>query len=337
MNRYNVLSAIALLALTVLVPVYAAREPARREAAQLRFRRQLLDEGSALYVQHCATCHGPAGEGSGAIPQLNNPALRSASGERLFDAIARATHGSNISAWHLSSGGTLTAYQVEALVALIHFPQWEQIGRLSRQAGVVAVETTAESKNDNPLVTAQWLNGASPWTQTTQAGATGEDAHRCAACHEEPAIHAERFGLDCARCHTLEAWEPALLTQHTFQLDHGGKGQVSCQTCHRSNYYEHDCYGCHDHRPEQMAEFHLAEGIEAYKTCHTCHPTGREGEGELMMALNRLRPEGIDGQEAAPGNPAASGMNREDDVGSQDETVNTGQREGPAYHEQKGR
>lgn len=332
MNRYNALSAIALIVFIILVPVYAAGEPARREAAQLQLRRQLLNEGATLYVQQCASCHGPAGEGAGAVPALSNPALHTAAKDHLFDVIARATHGSNMSAWHLSSGGALTDYQVLALVTIIRFPEWEQVGQLSREAGVVVAGPPAESGSSNPLVAARWTNPSTPWRQETKEAVTGEDAHQCAACHEEPAIHAERFGLDCVRCHTLEAWQPALLTQHTFELDHGDQGQISCQTCHQSNYYEHTCYGCHDHTRAQMAEVHLAEGIEEYETCQTCHPTGHEGEAQLIMELNAFRPEPRNDEGEAPDTADPVGAGRDDAFRPAEENGQaTAQPETPAH------
>ena len=111
------------------------------------------------------------------------------------------------------------------------------------------------------------------------------DPHECRACHEEPAVHASRFGLNCSRCHTLQAWKPALLTRHAFQLDHGGQGEISCQTCHTHTYSEHSCYECHDHKPAQMQEVHAQEGIVEFETCIECHPTGQEGEAERLHQM----------------------------------------------------
>jgi hypothetical protein len=109
-----------------------------------------------------------------------------------------------------------------------------------------------------------------------------EDPHECRACHEEPEVHAERFGFNCSRCHTLDAWKPALLLRHTFALDHGDKGQVACQTCHTTTYFENTCYGCHDHEVADMKAVHEAEGISELEPCSECHPTGVSGEAERL-------------------------------------------------------
>ena len=55
-----------------------------------------------------------------------------------------------------------------------------------------------------------------------------------------------------------------------------------CQTCHTTSYSEYTCYECHDHTPEQMEDAHVQENIFEFKDCAVCHPTGREGEGEIF-------------------------------------------------------
>jgi hypothetical protein len=103
----------------------------------------------------------------------------------------------------------------------------------------------------------------------------------CQDCHAEPDIHAGSFGTECQRCHTTQAWAPAMLTQHTFPLDHGEQGIQSCQTCHVDTYPAYTCYNCHEHQPDEIAREHLEEGIstEELMQCADCHPTGREEEG----------------------------------------------------------
>ena len=90
------------------------------------------------------------------------------------------------------------------------------------------------------------------------------------------------FGLDCVRCHTLQAWTPASLTRHTFELDHGDEGDLACEICHIETYAENTCYECHDHKPDQMVEVHEPEGIAEFDDCMTCHPTGAKDEGKAI-------------------------------------------------------
>ena len=65
---------------------------------------------------------------------------------------------------------------------------------------------------------------ADPRAELATMEADGQDdPHECRACHEEPEVHAERFGFNCSRCHTLEAWKPALLLRHTFVIENADK------------------------------------------------------------------------------------------------------------------
>lgn len=114
--------------------------------------------------------------------------------------------------------------------------------------------------------------------------ATADDPHQCAACHEQPDVHNDRFGLDCVRCHTLQAWKPALLARHTFPLNHGSEVSLTCDTCHVDTYVNQTCYGCHDHLPVDMAAIHAAVDIVVLEPCAACHPTGVPGEADHLVA-----------------------------------------------------
>jgi hypothetical protein len=105
----------------------------------------------------------------------------------------------------------------------------------------------------------------------------------CSGCHEDSTLHFDLFGFDCQRCHTAAGWAPALLTSHTFDLEHGGEGQIECQVCHSSNYLEISCYGCHDHQEDDIRESHLVEDIIELDECAACHPTGISGEARTIM------------------------------------------------------
>jgi hypothetical protein len=103
----------------------------------------------------------------------------------------------------------------------------------------------------------------------------------CSACHREPEIHAGLFGLKCEACHTTTAWAPAQLTQHTFPLDHGGQGEITCATCHTASYVTYTCYGCHEHDPAKTREEHAEQNIPAGEldACAACHADGRKEAG----------------------------------------------------------
>jgi hypothetical protein len=103
----------------------------------------------------------------------------------------------------------------------------------------------------------------------------------CSACHAEPEIHVGVFGQACGDCHTTAAWAPAQLTRHTFPLNHGGQGEIDCETCHASSYVTYSCYGCHDHVEANMQQEHQKVGItgEQLKDCVACHADGHTTSG----------------------------------------------------------
>jgi mono/diheme cytochrome c family protein len=267
MNKYVAIGIIALLIVVAALPVYALLEPYRMDVAQASLRQRFVAEGAGLYVANCVHCHGVDGGGIGPMPALNNPALATVDREVLYDTIAHSPHGTAMAAWHVDEGGILSGYQVEGLVSLITNADWGRVEALAAKHRVVI---------PTPVAPMEEL--------ATMEASTGEvlDPHECRACHEEPAVHADRFGLNCSRCHTLQAWKPAQLTRHVFYLDHGDGGKLACQTCHTESYAGHTCYGCHDHDPGEMQAAHATEEIYAYDNCAECHPTGEAGEAARL-------------------------------------------------------
>jgi mono/diheme cytochrome c family protein len=272
MNRYSWITFIALAVFVIAWPVYALREPARMQAAELAQRQLALEDGIDIYLKSCAQCHGASGEGIGVMPALNNPGLADADESVLFKTIARAGHGTTMAAWHVDEGGILSDYQIGELVDLIRFVNWNKVQEIAQAKGFEAPAPPAAE------IGVAYLEGEGK-----------DDPHSCIACHEDPAAHIGQFGLNCARCHSTIAWAPAQLTKHYFALEHGDQGQVACETCHVNNYYEHTCYGCHDHQPDQMEQVHNQEAIVEYDACVDCHPTGRPGEAKQMMMITGRR------------------------------------------------
>ena len=262
MNKYNLLTALALLALVIALPVYAFQEGARISSARQALQAESIQHASGLYLRYCADCHSPTGEGNEMNPALNRLGMADADPNLLFNIIARAGHGSSMTAWHLQEGGILNDHQIGELVTLLRFADWAEIEQIAAQSGYAYPGlSTMELENISTSLLAE------------------DDPHQCVACHEDPQVHRGQFGLDCVRCHNLQAWAPASLTRHTFPLDHGDTGILACETCHIDTYAVNTCYQCHDHDPDEMDQVHLAEGIQAYEDCQTCHPSGIEGEG----------------------------------------------------------
>ena len=112
-------------------------------------------------------------------------------------------------------------------------------------------------------------------------GQFGGTSSSCVNCHADPVFHFGLFTTDCTSCHTTTAWRPAIFNgQHTFPLNHGEGGTVSCATCHPVGLPAYTCYGCHEHNEANVRSKHLEEGIPNFQNCMECHPTGEEdGDG----------------------------------------------------------
>jgi len=266
MNKYNLISILVLLVLVIVLPFYMAKENLRLENAQNALQAQFISDGSVLYIENCAECHGVEGEGLGKNPPLNKMRMAQADPTLLAKTIARAAHGSSMAAWHIAEGGILDDYQIEELVTLIRFADWSQVAVIAEERGVLPEQVATMHIEESFL-----------------AGLEIQDPHQCIACHEEPEVHDQDFGLDCVRCHSLVAWTPASLTRHTFRLDHGNEGTVACETCHVDSYVENTCYECHDHDQNEMVEIHEQENIFELENCIECHPTGAPDEAKDFM------------------------------------------------------
>ncbi len=96
----------------------------------------------------------------------------------------------------------------------------------------------------------------------------------CSACHTDPPIHKDLFGLDCASCHNTTAWLPATFNlAHTFPLNHGG-ANANCQTCHPTSLASYTCYTCHANIKNDRRH----AGFANLDNCIACHPNGRGGD-----------------------------------------------------------
>lgn len=104
---------------------YALQEPARIVSAQGEQILTDLDDAMTIYAENCSVCHGLAGEGIGATPALDNPALRSSDYNSLYKIIARGLFGTSMPSWSKEDGGPLSDYQIGELVTLIQLGDWK--------------------------------------------------------------------------------------------------------------------------------------------------------------------------------------------------------------------
>ncbi len=127
LNQIEILVGIIATALIVLsIPLYAVNEAARLESAKAAQLGLDLDDAMSLYAENCSVCHGLAGEGIGATPPLNNPALQSMDAGSLTKTISRGLYGTAMPAWQIEDGGSLNDYQISQMVDLIQAGNWQE-------------------------------------------------------------------------------------------------------------------------------------------------------------------------------------------------------------------
>jgi mono/diheme cytochrome c family protein len=179
MNRYKLFSAITLLILIIIFPIYLLTEPQRMAQAQVALRQEFVTDAAVMYVENCALCHGAAGEGLGANPALDNPTLWTADYDFLYKTIARGRYGTSMTGWHVDEGGVYNDYQIDELVALIRYVDWAQVGELAAAQGLIPPTLPVPVVEDSFLAE---IAGLGPEGNQWAAG-IGLYAANCTVCH----------------------------------------------------------------------------------------------------------------------------------------------------------
>lgn len=157
---------------------YMLNEPTRIVSAQAQVLSTQLDEAMTLYAENCSVCHGVSGEGIGATPPLNNPALKTMPFEDIYKTISRGRYQTAMPAWAIEDGGPLSDYQIDELVALIGYGDWNETGDRVVNLGLAPlVPFTTEP---DPALLAEIAN--LPDGATLQI-AVQLFADSCVACH----------------------------------------------------------------------------------------------------------------------------------------------------------
>ena len=126
------LGILATTSIVIGILFYIFQEPNRIVSAQKDQLRRDLEEAMGAYAENCSLCHGLAGEGIGSTPALDTEALSQADRDSLFKIISRGLYGTAMAAWDKADGGPFSEYQINELVTLIQFGDWEE----ARDVGV---------------------------------------------------------------------------------------------------------------------------------------------------------------------------------------------------------
>lgn len=164
--------------IVVLMLINAINEPARQSTAEVFYRDLAVAEGTELYVQQCAVCHGTSGQGIGSVPPLASEGQRGADYETIFRTIERGRYNTAMAAYGAAEGGIFTDAQIDSLVALIQYGSWQRTAERADALGIVAVEAQVLTLSDELLAQVRAL----PQGEQLASGLSLY-AETCAACH----------------------------------------------------------------------------------------------------------------------------------------------------------
>jgi mono/diheme cytochrome c family protein len=112
LDRYLVWGIVFMVVLIAGFVVYRVREPKLRSEAAAAQKTSYTDIGTQLFATNCSACHGKGAVG-GSAPVLNaKEFLKSVSDDQIHALIAGGVPGTEMPAWSLAFGGTLTDEQI---------------------------------------------------------------------------------------------------------------------------------------------------------------------------------------------------------------------------------
>ena len=180
-NSFLIESLIGLGSLLIIVSVlgyYILNEPTRLVQAQGDVLAVQLDEAMTLYAENCSVCHGLKGEGIGATPPVDNPAVLTMTYEESSKTVERGRYETAMPAWAIKDGGPLSDYQINELVTLILHGDWQVTGdRVVNLGFAPLIPFTTEP---DPILFAEIGNLPDGATLQTAVMLFAEN---CVACH----------------------------------------------------------------------------------------------------------------------------------------------------------
>lgn len=168
----------ATLVIIVALALYMLNEQNRINDSQAAILNVQLDEAMTLYAENCSVCHGLNGEGIGATPPLNNPALQTMAFDELYKTISRGRYDTAMPAWSKEDGGPLGDYQIEEMAALIQYGDWDATG--DRVVNLGLAPLIPFTTDPDPVLFAELANLPDGLTLQT---AVQIFASNCVACH----------------------------------------------------------------------------------------------------------------------------------------------------------
>ena len=135
LDRYLAWGLVFIVLLLAGFVAYRLREPTLRKDALRAQTASYTDIGRQLFATNCAQCHGSDATGGGTAPTLNSREfLKTTTDDQIFALVSGGVSGTEMPAWSLDYGGTMTAEQVRQLVTYLRslqpkspsIPSWRQ-------------------------------------------------------------------------------------------------------------------------------------------------------------------------------------------------------------------
>ena len=119
-NRYMIAGLVFMTVLIAGFVAYRVREPSLRADAERSQRVSYTKLGKQLFADNCAECHGDNATGGGDAPTLNSKEFLGATSDAQIQVLtAGGVSGTEMPAWSLEFGGTLTDEQIKQLVTYL--------------------------------------------------------------------------------------------------------------------------------------------------------------------------------------------------------------------------
>jgi mono/diheme cytochrome c family protein len=119
LDRYLIWGVVFMVVLIGGFIAYRVREPALRASAAAAQRTSYRDIGTQLFATNCSACHGKGAVG-GSAPILNaKEFLKSTTDNQIEGLVAGGVPGTEMPAWSLAFGGTLTDEQIVQITTYV--------------------------------------------------------------------------------------------------------------------------------------------------------------------------------------------------------------------------
>jgi mono/diheme cytochrome c family protein len=165
-------------------PVEGATVPVPSEGGQAEAAL-----GAPIYFLHCSSCHGVQGQGIDAPPLRDSQYVGTKSKQEVFSTIADGRTGTEMPAWLVTNGGSLTDVEISRVIA--YLGTWQGVPPLPTSTPVPEEPTETPLPPDAP--TPEPAQPSLPGGPGPAASLAGEVDRGQSG-----------FGLFCAVCHSAE-------------------------------------------------------------------------------------------------------------------------------------